>query len=217
MLLLSLLSDPMILSILNARLYGLAAMAAATLASPAPLAMLDPRVARPLNELTVRDPVEIAKPNHVNKRHTADFSLQHTWNNEILFGGAWIDHGLHDAESVALEVICIECWTKGTVTATISENIFKPVVRLDFAGVEAYVDLGIKASAGATYAINLFSSDCSLGLGFPGLSLGLVFYLDLVFSLSAAIDLTGGFYVKLADGSFLETKIFDGEITDHLL
>lgn len=111
----------------------------------------------------------------------------------------------------------MECWTKGTVAAAVLEDIFNPVVRLDFVGVEAYIDLAITASAGATYSINLFASDCSTGLGFPGLSLGLVFYLDLVFSISAEIDLTGGFYVKIAEGSFLETNVFDGKIVDHLL
>jgi hypothetical protein len=114
--------------------------------------------------------------------------------------------------------VCLECWTKGTVTAKLAtQNLFKPTIRLEFEGVEAYVNLGIAASAGATYAINLFTSNSPIGLGFPGLSLGLVFYLDLVFSLSAEIDLSGGFYVKLADDAFLETGVFDGKIVDHFL
>ncbi|KAK3375381.1 hypothetical protein B0H63DRAFT_277765 [Podospora didyma] len=57
-------------------------------------------------------------------------------------------------------------------------------------------------------------SNSPLGLGFPGLSVGVVFYVDLVFSLSSAIDLEGGFYVKVADGAFMEASIFGGEITE---
>jgi len=103
------------------------------------------------------------------------------------------------------------------VTAKILEDILDPVVRLEFSGVEAYVNLGIYSNAGATYAINLFASNYAGGLGFPGLSIGLVFYIDLVFTISASIDLTGGFYVKVAEDSFLETNVFNGKITDHFL
>lgn len=113
---------------------------------------------------------------------------------------------------------CLECWTKGTVTAKLTtENVFEPVVRLEFDEVEAYVNIGIKASAGATYAIDLFSSNSPVGLGLPGLDIGLVFHLDLVFSLAAEVDLTGGFYVKVAPGSFLETDVFSGDVVDHVL
>jgi hypothetical protein len=104
------------------------------------------------------------------------------------------------------------------VTAKLTtEDIIKPTVRLEFEGVEAYVNLGIATSAGATYAINLFTSNSPVGLGFPGLSLGLVFYLDLVFSLTSAVDLKGGFYVNIEDDAFLETDAFTGDIVDHFL
>ena len=213
-------------------------LAAATAVSAGPAAS-DPRVIRPLNELIVRDPMEVARFQHLEKRMSTDFHLDHKWNNEVLFGGydlggrivphlllettnmvyrSWIDGGDSDSESVALKIVCIECWTRGTVTAKLTtEDIVKPVVRLEFSGVEAYVNLGVSTSAGATYAINLFSTDNPTGLGLPGLSVGLVFHLDLVFSLSAAIDLTGGFYVKVADDAFLETSVFDGKIVDHFL
>ena len=90
-------------------------------------------------------------------------------------------------------------------------------MRLEFDEVEAYVDLGIKSSAAATYAIDLFSSSTPVGLSLPGLDIGLVFHLDLVFSLAAEVDLTGGFYVKVAPGSFLETDVSSGDIVDHVL
>lgn len=121
-------------------------------------------------------------------------------------------------EGVSLAVKCIDCYTKGTVTAKLTtEDIVKPVVRLEFRGVEAYVDMEVAMSAGATYAVELFASNSPVGLGLPGLSLGLVFYVDLVFSLSAMLDLTGGFYVRVPDDAFLEVDVFDGDVTDHLL
>lgn len=119
---------------------------------------------------------------------------------------------------MALEIVCLDCWTQGTVTASLTtEDIIDPVLRLDFSGVGAYVDLGVSAGAGATYAINLFGTDTPCGLDLAGLSLGLNFYLDLVFSLSAAIDFTGGFYVNVADGAYLEADLFEGKIVDHFL
>ncbi len=131
---------------------------------------------------------------------------------------SWVNHDGDLAEGVSLAVTCVDCYTKGSVTATLTDDdIIDPSVRLSFTGVEAYVDLGISVSAGATYAINLVTSDTPIGLGFPGLSVGVVFYVDLVFSLSDEIDLEGGFYVKLADDAYLEASVFGGEITDHFL
>jgi hypothetical protein len=121
-------------------------------------------------------------------------------------------------EGLALDITCKECYTKGTVTATLTdEDIIDPAVRLDFSGVEAYVDIELSMSAGATYSINLFTTNSPIGLGFPGLSVGVVFYVDLVFSLSEMIDLEGGFYLQVADGSFLEASVFGGDITKSFL
>lgn len=137
----------------------------------------------------------------------------------LILSSSWVDHGgAGDTESISLAVICIDCYTRGTVTAKLTdENIFDPTVRLEFTGVEAYVDMEVAMSAGASYAINLFASHSPIGLGFPGLSVGVVFYVDLVFSLTEQIDLEGGFYVKLADSAYLEASVFGGEITDHFL
>ena len=116
-----------------------------------------------------------------------------------------------------MAVTCLKCYTKGNVRTKLFENIFDPKVRLDFTGVEAYVNLNIAMSAGATYAVNLFTSNTPIGLGFPGLSVGVVFYVDLVFSLTEEINLDGGFYVKVADNAFLEASVFGGDITDSFL
>lgn len=104
------------------------------------------------------------------------------------------------------------------MTATLTDDdIINPTVRLDFTGVEAYVDMEVAMSAGASYSINLFTSNSPIGLGFPGLSVGVVFYLDLVFSLTDQLDLEGGFYVQLPDNAYLEASVFGGEITDSFL
>lgn len=136
----------------------------------------------------------------------------------MVLSSSWMNSDGDSAEKVSLSITCVECYTKGTVTATLTDSdIVDPAVRLDFSGVEAYVDIELAMSAGATYAVNLFATQTPIGLGFPGLSVGVVFYVDLIFSLTEEIDLEGGFYVKLADGSYLEASVFGGDITKSLL
>lgn len=197
-------------------LTGLIGLLSAGLASASPT-RVNPHLLAPLNEVAVRDPLEVARDPSIEKRISADFSLNHEWHNQVLFEGQWAESGEQDSQAVSLSVVCRECWTKGSVTARLTtQDIFKPVVRLELGGVQAYVDIGVDVSASAVYAINLFTSNSPVGIGFPGLSVGLVFYVDLVFSASAVLDLDGGFYVSLEDDAFLETDIFTGDITDSL-
>jgi hypothetical protein len=104
------------------------------------------------------------------------------------------------------------------VTAKLTDkNIIDPHVRLSFTGVEAYVDMEVAMVKGSTFAVNLFMTDSPIGLGFPGLSVGVVFYVDLVFSMTEHLDLEGGFWVKLDDSAYLEASVFHGAIVDHFL
>ncbi|KAH8668302.1 hypothetical protein BX600DRAFT_253100 [Xylariales sp. PMI_506] len=102
------------------------------------------------------------------------------------------------------------------VIAELSEDLLDPTVKLEFQGVEAYIFTEVQAHANGTYSINLFASDSPIGLGIPGLSVGVLFYVDLVFSLLERIDMTGGFYVSIPNGSYLVASIFGGDITNIL-
>ena len=202
-------------------LYSLisAVLAGATFAAASPArvpAQVDARAVQPVEVNSVRDAAAL------EKRMSAEFDLVHEWDHELLFGASHGELGFFDdiayADSVGLSVMCVECWTKGVVTAELTtEDIFKPVVRLAFAGVEAYLDIAVAAHAGATYAITLFATESPLGLSLPDLDIGLVFSLDLVFSVSATVELEGGFYVKLADDAYLDTDLFSGDIADSFL
>ena len=155
----------------------------------------------------------------LEKRISAEFSLAHQWDNDVLFSGYWLDDGILDAvETVHLSATCIECWTKGTITASLTdEDIIDPTVRLDFRGVEAYLDLEFRASSEATYAVNLLSTDDPLEMGLPNLDVGVMFHVDVVFAVDAMVDLDGGFHVVLGDDAYLETSVFGGDITDFFL
>ncbi|ORY70069.1 uncharacterized protein BCR38DRAFT_405721 [Pseudomassariella vexata] len=165
-------------------------------------------------DLLVREGIALANSRDLEKRLSADFSMEKTWKDEVLFGGSWTDTQDNGALSTALTITCVDCYTKGTVTAELWEDLIHPSVKLEFNQIEAYVFLGLETNAAQTFSVNLFMSNSPIGLGFPGLSVGVVFFVDLVFSLTEEIDLTGGFYVKLADGAFLEADIFGGDITN---
>ncbi|KAI1861000.1 hypothetical protein JX265_009619, partial [Neoarthrinium moseri] len=165
-------------------------------------------------DLMIRRGIELAHTRELEKRLSEEFSMDKTWDNETLFGGSWTDDVEDATGKTALSVVCLHCYTKGTVTARLWEDLFHPTVRLEFDQVEAYAFLGVETSASGTFSINLFASQSPIGLAFPGLSVGVVFFVDLVFSLSEQIDLTGGFYVRLADDAYLEADIFGGDITD---
>ncbi len=104
------------------------------------------------------------------------------------------------------------------MTAEVTDKHFlQPRLRLGFSGVEAYASLGVRASAAQTFSLNLFASDSPVGIGISGLDVGVVFFVDLVFSLSEAIDLTAGFQVSVPDDAYLEADIFKGDIDDSAL
>ncbi|KAI0879515.1 hypothetical protein GGS24DRAFT_653 [Hypoxylon argillaceum] len=194
----------------------LPALMAASPCYAGPVPMLDlALVNSPETDLLVREGINLARSLDLAKRASADFSLEKSWNNEVLFGGAWNNTDPGSSETAELSVTCLTCFTNGTVTAAVTDKSFlNPVLRLSFSGVEAYASLGVAVSASQTFSINLFSSDTPIGIGITGLDVGVVFFVDLVFSLSEAIDLSAGFSVSVPDDAFLEADIFKGDIDD---
>ncbi|KAI1281250.1 hypothetical protein F5Y07DRAFT_395735 [Xylaria sp. FL0933] len=174
-------------------------------------------VGSPETELLVREGIKLARSQDIEKRASADFSLERTWNNEVLFGGSWNDTSpdTNSAAHAELSVTCLTCYTHGTVTAEVTDKHFlSPKLRLGFSGVQAYASLGLRASAGQTFSLNLFASNSPVGIGISGLDVGVVFFVDLVFSVSEAIDLAAGFQVSVPDDAYLEADIFEGDIDD---
>ena len=60
-----------------------AVLASVVNGSPTPL---DLTLARPQTDLAVRGAMDLAE-HHLEKRLSADFSLDKAWNNEVLFSG----------------------------------------------------------------------------------------------------------------------------------
>ena len=64
-------------------LAWVAVLASVACGSPTPLALT---LARPQTDLAVRGAMDLAE-HHLEKRLSADFSLDKAWNNEVLFAG----------------------------------------------------------------------------------------------------------------------------------
>jgi hypothetical protein len=119
-------------------------------------------------------------------------------------------------ETVGISVLCVECYTLGQAIVNITDDdIVDPKLTIEFEGFEAYIDLGVDITAGVTYTLNLYGSDTPIGLSITDFSIGIVFYLDLVLSVTAELDLAAGFYVTLEDGSYIEVDFFSGDILSY--
>ena len=187
--------------------FGALAAASLAAASPAHVAHVE-RLPRNLMP-------RVVDPQPLSARASADFPLTWSANNQTLYHGKVGDANAN----VVLDVECVECWTKGTVSASLTDpDITDPHVRLDFSGVGAHADMSITANGALSYTINLFESETPFGIGYDGFDAGLVFFVDLVFSLSDTITFEGGFEVDIPDGSYVEVDILsDGDVADSQL
>lgn len=111
----------------------------------------------------------------------------------------------------SIEVVCTRCCSKGSVEATFPSDlndIVNPKFRIDLVGVEALVELDVVVSAQSNFQVPLLKLPPGLtNIELPGFKAGLFIDLVLLFELSAEVDLSGGFYLKIPDGSFFEIDI----------
>ncbi|EFX05274.1 hypothetical protein CMQ_3343 [Grosmannia clavigera kw1407] len=204
---------------LSASLLGFAALAV-SLCNANPIVVVSPPVyaeRSSSSNLALREAMNMAaRDASLQKRSEMSVNLDHGLDEVTLIKGSWSEtvDGINNTVSVKLE--CIECSTTGTVSAKIKGSILKPKLRLDFSGVAAFIDLGVKVADKATYTYTIFSSESPVGISLHDVSLGLVFYVDLVLSLSAEVELEGGFFVQVGNDSYLEADIRKGTIVDSL-
>ncbi|KAI1073992.1 hypothetical protein F5B20DRAFT_565146 [Whalleya microplaca] len=74
-------------------------------------------------------------------------------------------------------------------------------LQFQFDGLELYMMLDTVLSAGATYNLNLYSSNSPIGISASNdLFVGVVFSVDLILSAETKIDISSGIHIKLEDG-----------------
>ncbi|KAJ5656691.1 hypothetical protein N7507_008641 [Penicillium longicatenatum] len=86
-------------------------------------------------------------------------------------------------------------------------------IHFEFDDLELYLDLDIKLSAGATYTLNVFSSETPEGFRVPGLTVGAVFSVDLILIADAEIDIGSGIHIKLEDGLSFDLEMFNSNVS----
>ncbi|PBP23983.1 hypothetical protein BUE80_DR005180 [Diplocarpon rosae] len=169
-----------------------------------------------------------------------DISSSHV--DDILFdvtqtGG--ID--LTNTDSTGIKATCISCTTHGNVTfstdgvgknATLIEDItslfenpdpdrlvveaFDLNIKVAFENVGGRFELGVESGGESTYSFPLFSIATPFGAALSeDLSFGMVLFVDLVFSLSAEVDWSGGFEFAFPEGAFIMVDPLKGTIVDH--
>ncbi|KAK7744785.1 hypothetical protein SLS62_010018 [Diatrype stigma] len=158
----------------------------------------------------IRQGLDLAQSNDVSTEGTTDIDMTGSWVNDTLFDGRWDSNDGY----VDLTVTCIECTSKGVATVEVWEDLFDPSLKFSFKDAEFFVNVAVNISAAQWIAIDLFASQTPIGIRVPGLTVGVVFIIDLVFSLAEELDVTGGFWVKLPDDAFVEAGIFSGDIGD---
>ncbi|KAK8117295.1 uncharacterized protein PG998_005576 [Apiospora kogelbergensis] len=188
-------------------------LAVGCLASPTPLEVSMLRADQ--TDSLVQEGIDLAHTSQLQRRLKADFSMAKRLDHQVLFHGDYASKQKKSAENVGLSITCLDCETKGSITAKLWEDKLHPSLRLQFNDVEAHILLGLNTTAATTISVTLFASNTPIGLHYPGLTVGVVFFVDLVFDLDARIDMTGGFTVKIAKDAFLQTDLFKGDVKDH--
>lgn len=86
-------------------------------------------------------------------------------------------------------------------------------VHFDFDDLELYLDLGIVLNTGATYSLNLFTSETPAGFSVPGLAAGAVFSVDLILIAEAEVDIGSGIHIKLDNGLSFDLELFNSNLS----
>jgi hypothetical protein len=87
-------------------------------------------------------------------------------------------------------------------------------MRFQFDGLELFMAIDTKLSAGGTYTINLYSSNSPIGIAISKqLRLGVIFAIDLILSVEAEIDISSGFHIKLDDGLSVDISMFGQDVS----
>ncbi|KAH7397417.1 hypothetical protein BKA66DRAFT_409043 [Pyrenochaeta sp. MPI-SDFR-AT-0127] len=90
-------------------------------------------------------------------------------------------------------------------------------LRFQFDDMELYMEVNTVLSAGATYEINLYSSNSPAGISIgPMLQLGFVLQVDLILSVEGAVDISSGFHIKLDDGIAMDITLFGDKVSNMI-
>jgi hypothetical protein len=142
-------------------------------------------------------------------------------------------------DSASLELECVDCRTWGSALITTTGvnkdesaigniisffenpvdsivNAFDLEVKIDFVDVGGHFEFELIASDTVSYTYTIFNSETPVGVAISSdVKIGLVLSIELVFSLTAQIDLEAGFEFAFPEGAFVTVDPLEGKIIDH--
>ncbi|KAI0416004.1 hypothetical protein F5X98DRAFT_344978 [Xylaria grammica] len=87
-------------------------------------------------------------------------------------------------------------------------------LQFQFDDLELYMLLDTVLSAGATYTLNLYSSNTPIGLSIDSETfVGVVVSIDLILAVDTDIDISSGLHIKVDDGMALDLSLFSQNIS----
>lgn len=150
-----------------------------------------------------------------------------------------VPHSPGITNTVLLELECVDCRTWGSALVTTNGvdkhedfihdiisffkdpvdtvvNAFDIEVKIEFLDVGGHFEFDLVASDTVTYTYSIFTSETPAGIAISSdVSIGLVLFVDLVFSLTAEIDLEAGFEFAFPEGAYITVDPLEGKIIDH--
>ncbi|KAI6778144.1 uncharacterized protein J7T54_007190 [Emericellopsis cladophorae] len=145
----------------------------------------------------------------------ATFDCGSSWDNEVLFDGIVAAETETDA-AISFGLNLKEAQLEGDISIQALEDFAKDsTLRLDLAGVKAYFELDLSASAAVYQTVELVASpELSVDAGLLELELRAAFALDLIVGVNAAVDLSAGFYVSFQEGDYLDICVLTKEVVN---
>lgn len=144
-------------------------------------------------------------------------------------------------DAVHLEIQCVDCRTWGNAIVTTSGvskdesvigdiisffenpvetivNAFDLDVKIEFEDCGGHFELDILAADTVSYSFPIYESATPVGIACSDeVSIGLILAIDLVFSLTAEIDVEAGFDFSFPEGAYITVDPLGGIIVDHSL
>jgi hypothetical protein len=136
--------------------------------------------------------------------------LAHHWEDDVLFKG-------DVSADVSLDLRLIQAAVAGEVGIDVSAKFLqKPALRLSLAGVKAFVQLDLSASASIYESVELFATpELSVDLlDILEIDIKALFALDLVIGCSAAIDVSAGVYVSFSEDAYIDIDLIKRDVLD---
>ncbi|KAK6838094.1 hypothetical protein PG987_006375 [Apiospora arundinis] len=159
---------------------------------------------------------------YLKAKATAELSIDKSFNTSAAFHNLTkqVSTQFDNATDTAVEWMALTGMTLRPPPIDVDFNIAIPHMpecrlKFNFDGLELYMLLDSKLSAGVTYHLNLYSSNTPIGISAgKELDIGVIFSVDLVLTADAEVHMQSGFHIKLDDGASFSLAMFADNLTD---